>query len=60
MPQQTLGKPVRALRVKLVDDDADFRRARALLLDRQPDHEMVAQAGSLGEARRQAASVGGP
>ena len=54
MPQQTVAKPVRALRVMLVDDDADFRRARALLLDRQPDHEMVAQAGSLGEARRQA------
>ena len=60
MPDQTVAKPVRALRVMLVDDGADFRRARALLLNRQPDHEVVAQAGSLGEARRQAASVGAP
>ena len=42
----------------LVEDHADFRRAMASLLGRQPDHEVVTQAGSLGEACRQAALVG--
>jgi two-component system, NarL family, response regulator DevR len=58
MPEQTVGKPARAVRVMLVEDHADFRRAMASLLGRQPDLEVVAQAGSLGEARRQAALVG--
>ncbi len=35
----------------LVDDRADFRGAFATLLDRQPDIEVVAQAGSISEAR---------
>jgi hypothetical protein len=47
MPQQTLGKPVRAVRVMLVDDEADFRRARASLLNRQPDLEVVPRLGLL-------------
>jgi hypothetical protein len=52
MPEQTVGKPARAVRVMLVEDHADFRRAMASLLGRQPDLEVVAQAGSLGEVRR--------
>jgi two-component system, NarL family, invasion response regulator UvrY len=39
------------IRVLLVDDRADFRRAFARLLERQPDLEVVAVAGSLAEGR---------
>jgi DNA-binding NarL/FixJ family response regulator len=39
------------LRVLVVDDRVDFRQAFAELLDGQPDLEVVAQAGSLAEAR---------
>jgi DNA-binding NarL/FixJ family response regulator len=35
----------------VVDDRADFRHAFAALLEEQPDLEVVAQAGSLAEAR---------
>jgi DNA-binding NarL/FixJ family response regulator len=41
------------IRVIIVDDRADFRGAFAALLDRQPDIEVVAQAGSISEARRE-------
>jgi two-component system response regulator DesR len=44
--------------VMLVDDHADFRRLVAAWVGRDPDLEVVAQAGSLEEARRHAASVG--
>ena len=46
------------IRVMLVEDNADFRRAFGRLLEQQPDLEVVAQAGSLDEARRLVASVG--
>jgi DNA-binding NarL/FixJ family response regulator len=39
------------LRVLVVDDRADFRQAFAYVLGSQPDMEVVAQAGSLAEAR---------
>ena len=45
-------------RVMLVDDHADFRHLMTALLDREPDLEVVAQAGSLAEARSRAAAVG--
>ena len=48
----------RTVRVMLIDDHADFRSLVAAWLDREPDLAVVAQAGSLEEARRQAASVG--
>ncbi len=48
----------RTVRVMLVDDHADFRHLVAAWVDREPDLEVVAQAGSLEEARRHAASVG--
>ena len=41
----------------LVEDQADFRHLIATLLGRQQDLEVVAQAGSLAEARRHAAAV---
>jgi DNA-binding NarL/FixJ family response regulator len=39
-------------RVLLVDDHAAFREPLAFMFDREPDFEVVAQAGSLAEARR--------
>jgi DNA-binding NarL/FixJ family response regulator len=45
------------VRVLLVEDQADFRRWMVALLARQPDLEVVAQAGSLTEARKQAVEV---
>ena len=54
MPGQPLARPVR---VMLVDDRVDFRRAFASLLERQPDIEVVGTAGSLAEARRKLRGV---
>ena len=39
-------------RLLIVEDHASFRQTLALVFDQQPDFEVVAQAGSLGEARR--------
>jgi DNA-binding NarL/FixJ family response regulator len=39
-------------RLLLVEDHASLRQTLALVFDQQPDFEVVAQAGSLGEARR--------
>jgi DNA-binding NarL/FixJ family response regulator len=43
-------------RVMLVDDHPDFRDLMVALLEGQPDLEVVAQAGSMAEARAQAAA----
>ena len=43
------------IRVMLVEDHADFRALMEVLLNGQSDIELVAQAGSLAEARAQAA-----
>jgi DNA-binding NarL/FixJ family response regulator len=51
------GDVATRVRVLLVEDQADFRRLMLALLARQPDLEVVAQAGSLTEARRHAAEV---
>jgi DNA-binding NarL/FixJ family response regulator len=40
------------LRVMLVEDHLSFRQALAFLLSREPDIEVVAQAGSLAQARQ--------
>jgi DNA-binding NarL/FixJ family response regulator len=45
----------RRTRVMIVEDHADFRDLMKVLLDTQPDIELLAQAGSLAEARAQAA-----
>jgi DNA-binding NarL/FixJ family response regulator len=45
----------RRTRVMIVEDHADFRDLMKVLLGRQPDIELLAQAGSLVEARAQAA-----
>jgi DNA-binding NarL/FixJ family response regulator len=44
-------------RVMLVEDHADFRDFMTVLLGREPDLEVVAQAGSLAEARNRVAAV---
>jgi DNA-binding NarL/FixJ family response regulator len=44
-------------RIMLVDDHADFRRLMTAMLARHPDLEVVAQAGSLAEARKHAKAV---
>ena len=43
--------PTSSLRVMLVEDHVAFRQALAFLLSGEPDLEVVAQAGSLAEAR---------
>ena len=43
--------------VMLVEDHADFRHVMTVLLAREPDLEMVAQAESLDEARQHCTSV---
>ena len=45
----------RPIRVMIVEDHADFRALMEVLLGRQPDIELLARAGSLAEAREQAA-----
>jgi DNA-binding NarL/FixJ family response regulator len=45
------------IRVLLVDDHANFRRAFADLLESQPDMEVVAAAGSLAEGRTMLSGV---
>jgi DNA-binding NarL/FixJ family response regulator len=43
---------IRIVRVMLVEDHAAFRQALAALLSQEPDLEVVAQAGSLAQARQ--------
>ena len=43
------------IRVMIVEDNADFRALMEVLLNAQPDIELVSQAGSLAEARANAA-----
>jgi DNA-binding NarL/FixJ family response regulator len=47
----------RRTRVMIVEDHADFRGLMEVLLGRQPDIDLLAQAGSLAEARAQAARL---
>ena len=47
----TADPEARRIRVMIVDDHADFRDLWESLLGRQPDIEVLAQAGSLAEAR---------
>src|SRR5215203_5731216 len=42
----------RSIRVTLVEDHLSFRQALAFLLSHEPDLEVVAQAGSLAQARK--------
>ena len=42
---------IRIVRVMLVEDHVAFRQSLAALLSREPDIEVVAQAGSLAQAR---------
>ena len=45
----------RVIRVMIVEDHADFRELMEVLLGSQPDIDLLAQAGSLAEARERAA-----
>jgi DNA-binding NarL/FixJ family response regulator len=47
----------RQIRVMLVEDHADFRALMEILLNGQSDMKLIAQAGSLAEARAQAATL---
>ena len=51
----TAGPAGRRTRDMIVEDHADFRELMQVLLGRQPDIDLLAQAGSLAEARDQAA-----
>ena len=51
----TAEPEARRTRVMLVEDHADFRGLMEVLFGRQPDIELLAQAGSLAEARERAA-----
>ena len=51
----TVEPEARRTRVMIVEDHVDFRDLMEVLLDRQPDIELLAKAGSLVEARTQAA-----
>jgi DNA-binding NarL/FixJ family response regulator len=44
-------------RILLVEDHASFRQTLAFVFDQQPEFEVVAQAGSLAEARRAMSGV---
>jgi len=50
----TAEVPATQTRVMLVDDHEDFRSLMVALLEGQPDLEVVAQAGSMAEARAEA------
>jgi DNA-binding NarL/FixJ family response regulator len=43
---------IRIFRVMLVEDHAAFRQSLAALLSQEPDLEVIAQAGSLSQARQ--------
>ena len=51
----TAEAQARETRVMVVEDHADFRGLMEVLLGNQPDIKLIAQAGSLAEARDQAA-----
>ena len=53
----TTKPEARRTRVMIVEDHADFRDLMEDLLGRQPDIELLAQAGSLAEARARAARL---
>ena len=51
----TGGPETRRTRVMILEDHADFRELMEVLLSNQPDMKLIAQAGSLAEAREQVA-----
>ena len=53
----TAEAQTRPTRVMIVEDHADFRELMEVLLGRQPDIDILAKAGSLAEARDQAARL---
>jgi len=53
----TAEAQTRPTRVMIVEDHADFRDLMEVLLGRQPDIDILAKAGSLAEARDQAARL---
>ena len=53
----TTEPEARRTRVMIVEDHADFRYLMEVLLGRQPDIELLVQAGSLAEARARASRL---
>lgn len=53
----TAEPKARRTRVMIIEDHADFRALMEVLLGREPDIELLAQAGSLAEARSHAARL---
>ena len=51
----TGGPETRRTRIMILEDHADFRDLMEVLLSNQPDMKLIAQAGSLAEAREQVA-----
>jgi DNA-binding NarL/FixJ family response regulator len=47
-----MSAPTTPLKVMLVEDDTAFREALAFVLSKEPELEVVAQAGTLAEARQ--------
>ena len=52
MSEEEHNKEEIIIRVMLVDDHASFRQPLAFMLEREPDLKVVAQAGSLAQARK--------
>ena len=52
MSEEEHNKEEIIIRVMLVDDHASFRQPLAIMLEREPDLKVVAQAGSLAQARK--------
>jgi DNA-binding NarL/FixJ family response regulator len=50
-----VNREAEPIRVMIVEDHEDFRALMEVLLGRQPDIKLLAQAGSLAEARERAA-----
>src|SRR3712207_8578640 len=51
-PRSTLFPYTTLFRSLLVEDHASFRQTLALVFDAEPDFEVVAQAGTVAEARK--------
>src|ERR671917_2902896 len=56
--QQARGSGIRGVLILFVEHHAAFRQSASYLMDREPDMEVVSQAGSVAEARQRMAEGG--